>query len=127
MTNTTNHQHQRAVRRPISKLPHNTHPATHWRVPDAELQAFGTAPHVAAAAGQSSDHREVYAVVNHEGLQAIYHWKDDAVSHAKVCAGTVQTMRVNYELPTWVKVMVDRASDLAAMQNGSKTSSPTIH
>lgn len=67
------------------------------------------------------DTREVFAVVNHDGLQALYHWKDDAVAHAKVCAGTVQTMRVNYELPGWVKVMVDRAEDLAAIQSGKHT------
>jgi hypothetical protein len=98
-----------------------TGPATHWRSPDAEIEGFaGTSPRPSTAAN-APDPREVFAVVNHEGLQALYCWKDDAVAHAKVCAGKVQTMRVQYELPPWVKVMVDRATDLAAMQAGKHT------
>lgn len=81
---------------------------------------------MASAGGQTPDPREVFAVVNHEGLQGLYCWREDATAHAKVCAGKVQTMRINYELPSWVKVMVDRANDLAAMQSG-KHSSNTIH
>lgn len=117
----TNYNKARGNRGKNNKTP-RTAPPTIWRSPDPDF-AHTNIPGVApSAGGNKPDPREVFAVVNHEGLQALYCWREDAAAHAKVCAGKVQTMRVSYELPAWVKVMVDRAATLAAQQ-----SSTTIH
>lgn len=130
MRNTTNTNSSRNSRDNGNKKPFDPGPATTWRNPDPDFAAY---PHlspkkgtsVAPSGGQTPDPREVFAVVNHEGLQGLYCWREDATAHAKVCAGKVQTMRINYELPPWVKVMVDRANDLAAMQSGKHPN--TVH
>jgi len=99
----------------------STPSVTAWRSPspDFDPSEYRT---TALPAASGPDTRELFAVVNSDGIQALYCWKEDALAHAKVCAGKVQTVRVLYELPAWVKVMVDHAVDQAAMQN--KT---TIH
>jgi len=60
---------------------------------------------------------EVFVVMDGSKVGGIYCWRDDANSHAQAVGGTVVVQQVKYEIPSWVRIMVDSATEKARMQN----------
>lgn len=60
---------------------------------------------------------ELFIVMEGSKIAGIYRWREDAESHAQICAGRLVIQSIRESLPSWVQVMVDEAKNKARMQS----------
>lgn len=63
---------------------------------------------------------EVFVVLDGMKVGGIYHWREDADTHAQAVGGSVIRQPVKTEVPGWVQVMLEQSKGLAKMQVGRR-------
>ena len=64
--------------------------------------------------------KDVYVVMEGSKVAGIYHWREDANSHAGACGGHVIVQQIRYDTPTWVKSMNESAQEKARLQSRAR-------
>jgi hypothetical protein len=76
-----------------------------------------SSPHTRQQPNNNTSPAEVFLVLEGTKVVGVYFWQEDAKNHAEAVGGKVITQSVKFDLPGWVKVVLDDKKLKAQMQS----------